>query len=192
MEGKVMFTKDSTKENIYIKNRPPYHSEPHIICDLGILLDQFSQIRLKEGWSIHSSEGKVYAQSPSRAILKPLCAIEGDESPFSYMQAAVCYHHLCSYSEEGASVVPESIVDDEWIRKLKLFGYWNFGEVRRSLNPIFFYDSLLHPVVIFFTCHHEGIEVIQKHIHRFDYEGYQLKYMERTWAMRDKGNYFTR
>ena len=58
-------------------------------------------------------------------------------------------------------------------RQLDLFGYWPFEHTLRSLNPIFFYDSLDHPVVIFFQrIERMGVECIAKHIHRFAKVGY--------------------
>ncbi|KHE73113.1 hypothetical protein [Halobacillus sp. BBL2006] len=188
MKGKEIFTREAAKANLYIKERPSYLNQKYILCDISVITHQFSHIHLKEGWKVFSSEGQVFAQTKANVTVEdPMAALRGDESPLSYMQAAVCYHQFFLYSMEQTNVNTSAIVDDERIRLLDLFGYWSFGKVKRSLNPIFFYDSLLHPVIIFFTYHRDGVDVVEKHIHRFDHVGYALKFQQRLWASSEKG-----
>ncbi|RWZ51405.1 hypothetical protein EQV77_16750 [Halobacillus fulvus] len=193
MKGKVQFTRDAFRPNVSLKERPPYVEEKYVMCEIGVLLEQFSQLRLKSGWTIISRDGRVFAQSQKGQQCPFMEAVIGDESPFSYVQAAILYHYLLEYSQSDHQTVdPDTILDDPWIQKLDLFGYWTFGKVERSLNPMFFYDSLLHPVVIFFTHHTEGVEHVVKHIQRFDHLGYGMRYHQRTWATSNRENPFMR
>ncbi|UOR11639.1 hypothetical protein [Halobacillus amylolyticus] len=114
-------------------------------------------------------------------------AIRGDESPLSYLQAAVCYHELHQYSyNKNPQWGPQRILDDRYIEQVTQMGLWPFITIIRSLDPIFFYDSLHHPVVIFYTYKSFGEESLQKHIHRFDFEGYGMKMNERSIAVNNK------
>lgn len=184
MKGRVIFTKESAKPNIHI-------SLPLLIeqgdVELDNLVKQYSQIRLKPSWMLKRKNGKVVAVD--RGLYQPFMeAITGDESPFSYLQAALLYHDLANYESDDPVLIGDMILDDKAIQQMDMFGYWNFGQLDRSLNPLFFYDSLLHPVVIWFTHHREGVEHIVKHIHRFDHVYYTMKYHHRTWAVTNKLN----
>ncbi|MBA2175344.1 hypothetical protein H0266_10590 [Halobacillus locisalis] len=182
MRNKMVFTRDATQMNIHLKERPTSAQSPYTMCDLSALIQQFSQLRLRNGWRIISEDGEIYAESAAGTqLVNFMDVVSGDESAFSYLQAASMYHVIRSFGPEE-SVPIESILDDAWVRQLDLFGYWPFEHAMRSLNPIFFYDSLDHPVVIFFTHQKDGAECIAKHIHRFAKVGYGMKYHARPFA----------
>lgn len=190
MREKQLFTRDAFRPTFFIKERPPLVHQKYVKCDLSVLFDQFTHISLKYNWKLFSRQGQVYVESPLDKVSLIMEAVEGDESPYSYIQAVSLYHQLSHYCpKKDTNVELNMIVDQDWIRSLDLFGYWSFGNPGRSLNPLFFYDSLLHPVVIFFTHHKEGMERINKNIHRFDHSGYTLKYHQRTWAIINNENY---
>ncbi|QAS53406.1 hypothetical protein [Halobacillus litoralis] len=184
LRNKTVFTREAARKNITAKSPPAYMKGSCFVSELSSIVDQYSQLRLRAGWKIFSRDGEVYGEAEGKAVPEAeiMEGIMGDESPLSYLQAAVCYHHLMEYSNRKTDVISTAILDDSYICQLDLFGHWGFGKLERSFNPIFFYDSLLHPAVIFFTYHQEGLEVIQKHVHRFAYASYTLKTLQRTWA----------
>ncbi|MGP4069214.1 hypothetical protein [Halobacillus sp. B29] len=189
MRGKVLFTRGAAEKNIVVKGLPEYRHEPYAVRDISVLVKQYSQLIVKGGWQVISQQGVIYAKSADDRLKRDAMeAVGGDGSPLSYIQAASCYHHLSDYTRKGSWLSESSILDDPLVRNLDLFKEWSFGQVHRSLNPVFFYDSLLHPVVIFFSHHKEGIETIQKSIHRFDRESYALKFQQRNWAIQDRGD----
>ncbi|WP_394218214.1 hypothetical protein [Halobacillus trueperi] len=184
MKNKVMFSREAARKNVCTKSYPPIPIRGSRILDLSSVVDQYSQLKLKAGWRIYTSFDYVYAMANEETDTDDLMAgITGDESPLSYLQAAVCYHHLMEYSVNKTDLISQAILDDDYLRQLNLMGKWNIRNIKRSLNPVFFYDSLMHPVVILFTYHQEGIQVIQKHIHRFNYGSYKLKTLQRNWAI---------
>lgn len=184
MKNKTVFRREAAVKNIHVVHPPISFKDRSIVTDLSDVVSQYSQLRLKAGWHICSSLGQVYAVVKGVKVSTDelMSGVRGDESPLSYLQASVCYHHLMEYSDHKTGVISQAIIDDDYIAQLDLFGNWNFGSLNRSFNPIFFYDSLMHPAVIFFTHHQEGMEVIRKHVHRFSYESYKLKTLQRTWA----------
>ncbi|ARI76184.1 hypothetical protein [Halobacillus mangrovi] len=187
MKGKQIFTREAAKPNLFIQECPSYLNNKFVLCDISVLVDQYSHIYLKDGWKVLSSEGKVFAQTKGNVrIENPMAAVRGDESPLSFMQAAVCFHQFNLFSTEHTNVNTSAIVDDERIRLLDLFGYWSFGHMKRSLNPVFFYDSLHHPVIIFFTYHRDSADIVEKHVHRFDHVGYALNFHQKVWASKEK------
>lgn len=181
MKNKTIFTREAARRNVHA-NSPVYTNEAKVI-DLSPIVSQYSQLRLKSNWKILSSSGKIHSQENSDRSKHEafMAGVTGDESPLSYLQATVCYHHLMEYSDQPTDVIPQAIIDDQYIVHMDLFHQWNFEAAKRSLNPIFFYDTLMHPAIIFFTFHREGSEVIQKHVHRFSYGSYKLKTLQRTW-----------
>gem|GEM_PF-3921874 len=192
MRGKVLFYRGAAEKNIVVKGLPEYRHEPYAVRDISVLVQQYSQLIVKGGWQVISQQGVIYARTADDRLKRDAMeAVEGDGSPLSYIQAASCYHHLSDYTGKGSWLSEASILDDTLVRNLDLFKEWSFGQVQRSLNPVFFYDSLLHPVVIFFSHHKEGIETIQKSIHRFDCESYALKFQQRNWAIQDRGDEFS-
>ncbi|WJE15293.1 hypothetical protein QRD89_16445 [Halobacillus sp. ACCC02827] len=184
VRNKTIFTREAARRNIatmYLPIRRP--GSPDILV-LDPIIDQYSQLLLKPGWQLLCSKGSVFAQSETETlpVNRMMEAVTGDESPLSYVQAAVCFHHLLDYSDHPTGVNAYTIMDDAFVRELDLLGQWKMGRWERSFNPIFFYDSLLHPAVILFTYHREGPGTIQKHIHRFAYQSYALQTMQRTWT----------
>ncbi|MFC7062961.1 hypothetical protein [Halobacillus seohaensis] len=141
------------------------------------VIQQFSQLMVKSSCTIKSEAGVVCAQNKETFQKdEPMAGVRGDESPLSYLQATVCYYELFKYDKSNQdSWSYERILDDSFIKNLEIVGMWPFEPSRKSLNPIFFYDSLHHPVVIFYTIQGDEEKYIQKHIHRFDCEGYNLK-----------------
>ncbi|SFG04257.1 hypothetical protein SAMN05216353_12025 [Halobacillus alkaliphilus] len=191
MRGKVLFTRGAAKKNVVVKGLPEYRHESGAVRDISVLVQQYSQLIVKGGWQVISQQGVVYARTADRGLKQDAMeAVGGDGSPLSYVQAASCYHHLSDYTKKGSCLSEASILDDSLVRNLDLFKEWSFGQVHRSLNPVFFYDSLLHPVVILFSHHKEGIETIQKSIHRFERQGYALKFQQRNWAVQNRGDEF--
>jgi hypothetical protein len=184
MKNKTVCRREAASKNIQGHYPSVFVTNLSEVMELSDIVKLYSQLRMKAGWKIYSSKGQVYAAKNGARVCSDdlMSGIIGDESPLSYLQACVCYHHLLEYSNHKTDVISQAILDDNYITELDLFGNWNFGVFRRSLNPIFFYDSLMHPAVIFFTFHQEGMEVIQKHVHRFSYGRYKLKTLRRTWA----------
>ncbi|UOQ45682.1 hypothetical protein MUN89_07055 [Halobacillus salinarum] len=186
MKGKVVFTRQAAQSNVLGHRPPPLIKEKGVVCKLDEVIHKYSQLLVKNKWQVWYTEGKNYSfamHSPEERK-SPLSAVTGDGSPLSYLQAAVCYHELSNFKEdreEGWD--PNRIVDDYYIVLIDLLGGWPFEKWEQSLNPIFFYDSLKHPVVIFYTHHHEGVQTVHKHIHRFQHEGYELKWNQRVFAM---------
>ena len=184
MKNKTVFKREAATKNIRVNHPPIFIRDSSEVVDLNDVVSQYSQLRLKEGWKICSSKGQVYSLINGVKVSPDdlMAGVIGDESPLSYLQACVCYHHLMEYSDHKTDVISQAIIDDEYIAQLDLFGNWSFGSFQRSFNPVFFYDSLMHPAVIFFTLHQEGMKAIQKHVHRFSYGSYKLKTLQRTWA----------
>ncbi|MYL69794.1 hypothetical protein GLW00_02970 [Halobacillus litoralis] len=183
MRNKIMFTREAARRNIYSIPLPPLHAQSDEWLNLNAVVSHYSQLRLKPGWNLLRKEGHIYVENQEKEIAGAewTDGIIGDDSPLFYLQAAVCDHHLNEYSIHKTSVIEEAIIDDAYVRGLDLLGQWDFGDIKRSLNPIFFYDSLDHPAVIFFTFHREGKRFLQKHIHRFSKRSYRLKVLHKTW-----------
>ncbi|MCA1010785.1 hypothetical protein [Halobacillus halophilus] len=193
MRGKVLFTRGAARKNIVVKEMPEYRYDPAAVRNISVLIHQYSQLIVKGGWQVISQQGVVYARAADRSLKQDAMeAVRGDGSPLSYVQAASCYHHLADYTRKGSSLSEASILDDTLVRNLDLFKEWRFSQVPHSLNPVFFYDALLHPVVIIFSHHKEGIETIQKSIHRFERDSYTLKFQQREWAVQNRGDEFPR
>ncbi len=185
MRQKIFFTKKAAEPNVAGKRMPSFINEEGIICKLDSFVHQFSQLIVKSGWNLWLHDGKVYSFFHKEPEQKKslMAGIIGDESPLSYLQAAICYHKLLHFTNgRGERWDVKSLVDDSCIRHLDLLGEWPFELFSYSLNPVFFYDSLQHPVVVFYTFTNEGSEVIYKHIHRFDYSSYELKWNEKLFA----------
>ncbi|MYL36457.1 hypothetical protein [Halobacillus litoralis] len=186
MKGKTVFTREAAWRNVKgmgMSVRFPV-TDNHRSYDLSSIVEQYSQLKMKPGWEIFAQNGGVWGkqkENPAweRGFMK---AVSGDESPLSYLQASNCYHHLREYTDETVHVLPQAILDDAYACTLDLFGAWPFGKQIRSFNPLFFYDSLFHPAVVFFTFHLEGRPIIQKHVHRFAHGSYELKTLTCTWA----------
>ncbi|SIS42868.1 hypothetical protein [Salimicrobium flavidum] len=187
MSGKVTFKRSAVQSNVEGETTPAFSNLVYVIYDVSPVVKRFSQLRIKSGWQMECREKEVYAISPNQKKEQMMKGIIGDESPLSYIQAASCYHQL-NNNIAGLDFVweEEAVIDDTYVTMLHYLGFWPFGDLSRSMNPLFFYDSLHHPVVIFFTYHREVKNTIVKHIHRFDYEGYGLKYGCRTWAIHNK------
>lgn len=182
MRGKVMFTREAAQRNVILTEPPPCRNNYTACQEIGNVTRQYSQLMVKGNWRLYNNRGHIYAQGAEQGPFKnPMAAIDGDGSPLSYLQAASCYHSLMEYSRRRSLISEEAILDDAWVRNLDLLGNWRFGVPVRSLNPVFFYDSLLHPVVIYFSHHYSEHELIYKNIHRFDLEGYTLKFQQRVW-----------
>ncbi|WP_146817421.1 hypothetical protein [Halobacillus faecis] len=184
MRNKTIFTREAARRNV-CSTHPPFLLDPsEESLKLNSIVSHYSQLRLKAGWNLFRRDGQIYAENKGVEVEEPdwMDGIIGDESPLSYLQAAVCYHHVKEYSDQKTDVIQQAIIDDAYVRELDLFNQWMFGKVKRSFNPIFFYDSLHHPAVIFFTFHQEGVEVIQKHVHRFSTKSYNLKTLRRAWT----------
>ncbi|MGP4077090.1 hypothetical protein [Halobacillus sp. K22] len=187
MRGKVLFTREAAKRNIVVKKLPEFRHETCTARDISMIIQQYSQLIIKGNWQIINQQGIIYALAADCGRkMNAMEAVAGDGSPLSYIQAASCYHHLSDYTRKGSCLSEATILDDTLVRNLDLFKEWSFGQMNRSLNPVFFYDSLLHPVVIFFSHHKEGIETIQKSIHRFDRESYAFNFQQRIWAIHDR------
>ncbi|SDJ23066.1 hypothetical protein [Salimicrobium halophilum] len=187
MTGKVTFKRTAVQTNVDGGRQPSFINLMHVIYDVKPVVERFSQLKVKAGWGLECRNRDIYAISPDQKKEEMMKSILGDESPLSYIQAASCYHLLNTHTDcQYISWDEDAVIDDSYVKTLDHYGFWPFGEIARSMNPLFFYDSLHHPVVVFFTYHREVKDVIVKHIHRFDYEGYGLKYGYRTWAVRNK------
>ncbi|MYL49397.1 hypothetical protein GLV98_07865 [Halobacillus litoralis] len=184
MKNKTIFKREATFKNQINFPIPPIPLKTEESIRLDGVVHQYSQLSLKHGWSLLCSNNDVVANHYERGDEEEfMLSIAGDESPLSYVQAAMCYHHLLEYSHRRTDVISQAIIDDDYVRQLDLLRKWKLKKVNRSFNPLFFYDSFMHPAVIFFTYHVEGLEVIQKHVHRFDVGGsYKLRTLRRTWA----------
>ncbi|MCP3028066.1 hypothetical protein [Halobacillus sp. A5] len=169
MKGKVVFTRLAARPNCISSPLPPVLLFKGITCHLNPVVSQFSQLMVKSHHTIISSQGEVAAYFNNQKQKDPMTAVQGDESPLSYLQAAICIQELQKYCIE---------TDQEWhadqIMDNTIFTYLLWSN-RKKYNPIFFYDSLNHPVIIFYTYHIGSSFYIIKHIHRFDYEGYCQK-----------------
>ncbi|MBN8235114.1 hypothetical protein JF544_07615 [Halobacillus kuroshimensis] len=183
MKGKTVFTREAGWRNV--TGVSPRVMDKHRACALSSIVDQYSQLLIKPGWDILVVNDRVWGRKQKETSVWEegfMKAVTGDESPLSYLQASLCYHHLLEYTNEASGVIPQAVLDDGYARTLDLFGAWPFGKQLRSFNPLFFYDSLFHPAVVFFTYHREGGAVIRKHVHRFAHGSYELKTLTRKWA----------
>ncbi|WP_347862376.1 hypothetical protein U0355_04175 [Salimicrobium sp. PL1-032A] len=187
MADKVTFTRTAVQANVDVVVETSFINLLKLIYDMKPVVRRFSQLEVKSGWRLELKSKEIYAVSSKNKKEDMMQGIRGDESPLSFIQAASCYHLLNTHIDsEQIPWDEEAIIDDVYVKTLVHHGLWPFGELARSMNPLFFYDSLNHPVVIFFTYHRERKNIIVKHIHRFDLVGYGLKYGSRTWAVRDK------
>ncbi|WP_163526923.1 hypothetical protein [Halobacillus ihumii] len=191
MKGKYRFTRLAAHPNRLGLAVPPHLEGDNIICDLTPVVQQFSQLIMSSNSYIWSRAGHLQSYNQKeKAQQNPMRAIKGDESPLSYLQAAVCYRELQQYSYyKDMQWDSQRILDDQYIDKMTRLGLWPFKKMIRSLDPIFFYDPLHHPVVIFYTYQSTDGESIIKHLHRFDYEGYELKTHSRMIASNDESSF---
>ncbi|MFD2922525.1 hypothetical protein [Halobacillus naozhouensis] len=191
MKGKIRFTRLAAQPNRSGMAVPQHLEAKNIICDLTPVVQQFSQLMVSSGNHIWSRAGHLHSFSQKdKAQQNPMAAIRGDESPLSYLQAAVCYHELQQYSYyKDMQWDSQRILDDPYIDRVTRLGLWPFRKMARSLDPIFFYDSLHHPVVIFYTYQNTDGESILKHLHRFNFEGYLLKMHTKIVALNTESSF---
>ncbi|MFC7321838.1 hypothetical protein [Halobacillus campisalis] len=186
MRGKVYFTRLAAQPNYRTGPLPPMLFHEGVTFNLQTVVQQFSQLLIKPYYEIRSEDGMVYARHTSNRTFEDVMkGIYGDESPLSYLQAVICFYELNKYSpsfKEKWSYI--RILDDAFVKYLRVLGAWPFEDFIRSLNPIFFYDSLQHPVIIIYTIQGNSELTITKHIHRFDYDSYCLKEYSRAIARR--------
>lgn len=168
MGGKTVFKRSAVQSNIVAHIAPARPGSGPPLRDINPVVTSFSQLRVVKE-----------AGSTGADVMKK---VAGDYSPLSYLQAAICYHLLNPHP----GMESNSVIDESYVEVLRSFDLWPFGDIARSLNPLFFRDSLDHPVVVFFTYHRAARETIVKHVHRFNREGYSLKYGSRTWAVHNR------
>ncbi|MFG6147952.1 hypothetical protein [Halobacillus sp. B23F22_1] len=177
MQRKTVFTRLAARPNFKVSSPPPVLFYNGVTCHLNTLVHQFSQLTTKPDYQIVSNAGQVYASSErNRFKEEEMFAVSGDSSPLSYLQASVCYHELKRYSEDNSSDWQvDQIIDDFLISRFQEIHLWPFCLQMNGWNPIFFYDLLDHPVVIFYTYHSDVCSYVLKHTHRFAHTSYHQK-----------------
>lgn len=133
-----------------------------------------------------------------------MVAIEGDNSPLSYLQAAILLHELhefgamwhgCSWNED--EILPKidnyedeilsqmDDYDDEIEEEVKyrvsvedylkyVHPWHELKEIPEILNPHFFYKDN-HPTVVFYTINDIGSYTLNRYTHIFDRDSYVQK-----------------
>lgn len=118
---------------------------------------------------------------PRVALENYMLVIEGDKSPFSYLQAAILNHELGEYgatwhgvSWGGDSILPWS---EEIIKKLGENTYqWDMKEEEPEIiEPHFYFNEEEEPVVVFYTINDIGIVTFNEYKHIFNKENYTMK-----------------
>nr|WP_318539769.1 hypothetical protein [Terribacillus saccharophilus] len=122
---------------------------------------------------------------PDDALDDFMEAIEGDKSPLSYLQAAICYHELHEFGAFWHSVSwgEDRILPDEDenqydyspvtdIADLKEIDFkLKTQELPESLFPRFYYDNSI-PVISFYTINDVGQVKLIRYKHVFSTDGY--------------------
>lgn len=170
----------------------------------------FSQLSVKDGFKLRAYQhsmsvagaGLVYAipadsslpeipyregepPIPDDALYDFMEAIEGDKSPLSYLQAAICYHELHEFGAFWHSVSwgEDRILPDEDdnqcdyspitdIADLKEMNFkLKTEELPKSLYPHFHYENS-NPVITFYTINDAGQVKLIRYKHVFSTDGY--------------------
>lgn len=126
-----------------------------------------------------TQEGFLKPPKPKSAIEDFMKAIDGDRSPLSYLQAAICYHDLHEYGAmwHGVSWGEDQILpidDSDYIESGNVKDYlesiesWvELKEIPDILSPHFFYENG-HPIIIFYTMNPIGTMKLNRYIHTFN------------------------
>lgn len=128
---------------------------------------------------------------PEDALPSFMMSIDGDRSPFSYLQAAILYHELCEYgaSWHGVSWGRDVILPiDPYCKKMEDYEWdmvenyeWNmYEEEPKIINPHFYYDENNGPTIVFYTINDIGTVTLNEYKHTFDFEDYSLKLIKRA------------
>lgn len=119
---------------------------------------------------------------PENTLPEFMMSIDGDRSPFSYLQAAILYHELCEYgaSWHGVSWGRDVILPiDPNFKEMDNYKWDMYEEEPKIINPHFYYDENNAPTIVFYTINDIGIISLNEYKHIFDLEDYSLKVTRR-------------
>lgn len=120
---------------------------------------------------------------PSIALGNFMEAIDGDQTPFSYLQAAICYHELGDFAARGYGlswrynrILPIEAFDyqkyDSVKEYLESIGNWKqLTEIPKELNPQIYYIKGC-PTIVFYSINHRGETTLKRYTHTFNCGGY--------------------
>ncbi|MET1248966.1 hypothetical protein ABWW58_09285 [Sporolactobacillus sp. STCC-11] len=173
-----------------------------------ILVKSFSNLRIRDGYKLRAYQflaggngnGIVWAipidkelpdpescdhvddfissPRPNIALSDFMSAIEGDQTPLSYIQASVVYHELHEFGAlwHGVSWGRDQILPlNEDSEVLENDYDWDMNEpIPDIIEPNFYYNSKGNPVVIFYTINDIGQVTLNRYVHTFNKENYTL------------------
>lgn len=142
---------------------------------------------------------KEYLLSPPKpreALENYMLVIEGDKSPFSYLQAAILNHELGEYGANwhGMSWSCDIILplSDEIIKNLGKNAYkWDMEEEEpKIIEPHFYFNEEEEPEVVFYTINDIGIVTFNEYKHIFSKENYTMKVERKILGTAGRGIVF--
>ena len=127
---------------------------------------------------------------PPGALDDFMAAIEGDDSPWSYVEASICARELSEFGAmwHGCWWSTHHIVGDEFVENL-MGPHWKW--VRRapaSLEPEVYFGPLVVRVT-FFTNTGLGEEALYRHMDKYQRGTYRAEKMQGTVIAKGRGGY---
>jgi hypothetical protein len=206
------------------------------------IIHQFSQLKMKKEFKLSAYQyqdgfgngnGVVWAIPHDRELksmddnselpLKPafaeddfMVAIEGDQSPLSYLQAAIVWHELhefgamwhgCSWSEDQILPITDDFQDDVLalydqepdgnpLDEVSIEDYLFFlhpwtklKQIPEILHPHFYYKNN-HPIIVFYTINDIGYYKLRRFTHTFAQSGYVQNVEVEELGIGDAGKIF--
>ncbi len=127
---------------------------------------------------------------PNNALSSFMEAIDGDRTPFSYLQAAVLCHTIYEFgaSGHGSSWSINTILPIENPNEYQIKYEWDMvNDEPEVVNPHFYYDENQNPVVVFFIIDDVGTIKLNEIKHTFSKDNYTMKISSRTIATAGSG-----
>ncbi|MBA2176037.1 hypothetical protein H0266_14160 [Halobacillus locisalis] len=112
---------------------------------------------------------------PDEAFDDFMVAVEGDRSPLSYLQAAICSHELYEFGAmwHGISWGREQVMgrpDDDFDTEMH---DWEMEQDQPDIiEPYFYYNRSGHPVVVYHTTNDIGVITWNRYVHTFSKDDY--------------------
>ncbi len=125
-----------------------------------------------------------------------MLVIEGDKSPFSYLQAAILNHELDEYGANwhGISWSRDFILpwSDEMTNNLGKNAYqWDMEEEEpKIIEPHFYFNEEEEPEVVFYTINDIGTVTFNEYKHTFSKENYTMKVERKILGTAGRGIIF--
>ena len=126
-------------------------------------------------------DSSLSSYKPTEVLDDYMLCIEGDKSPFSYLQAAILKHELGEYGASGYAVNwrRDSILpwSKEKLNNINEESYqWDMLEEEPEIiEPHFYFNYNNEPVVVFYTINDIHTITFNEYKHIFNKENYTLK-----------------